>query len=219
MLSQLTVNSAGAFSGKLLLNGESYSLTGSFDATGSAGALVSRPDFKGGPVKVEMTLDRDSGQINGAVSGSGEDKWTSTLFAEAAATIQSSGEFELLLVPSANNGVPSGNGYLLLTNRFGQLTYAGALADGAPVGQTVPLGRLGDVPLFANLYGNTGLMLGWAGFSNEALQGETPLVWIKPATTAGPFADGFTNLLSMIAARRTKAQSNTNVSAPAVAPH
>jgi hypothetical protein len=202
MLSQLTVNPKGAYSGKLLLNGASYSLAGSFDMSGGASNLVARSAVSGGPVKVEMTLQWTDGQINGAVSGSGQDAWTSTLFAEAAATASTSGEYTLLLLPSTNAAadIPPGDGYLLLTNHLGQLAYSAALADGAAFSQAPPLGRLGDVPLFANLYGDTGLVLGWVGFTNGTLQAETPLAWIKPAARSGLFANGFTNLLSVIAA-------------------
>jgi hypothetical protein len=202
MLGQLTVYSTGAYSGKLLLNGASYPLAGSFDLSGGASNLVARSASQGGPVKVEMTLQWTTGQINGTVSGSGQDAWTSTLFAEAAATASTSGEYTLLLLPAANAtaAIPPGDGYILLTNHLGQLAYSGALADGTAFSQAPPLGRLGGVPLFANLYGDTGLVLGWVSFSDGTLQAETSLAWIKPHAVSGLFANGFTNLLSVVAA-------------------
>jgi hypothetical protein len=205
MLSQLTVNSTGAYSGKLLLSGASYSLAGSFDVSGRASNLVARSVSDGGPVKIEMTLQWTDGLINGAVSGSDHDAWTSTLFAEAAATASTSGQYTMLLLPGTNGDadIPPGDGYLLLTNHLGHLAYSAALADGAAFNQAPPLGRLGDVPLFANLYGDKGLVLGWVGFTNGTLQAETPLAWVKPPAPSGLFANGFTNLLSVIAASWT----------------
>ncbi len=202
MLSQLKVDPTGAYSGKLLLNGASYTLAGSFDLSGAASNRVTRSASRGGPVTVEMTLQWNTGQINGAVSSSGQDPWTSTLLAEAAATAPTSGEFTLLLLPSANaaGAIPPGDGYLLLTNHLGQLAFSGALADGTAVAQAPPLGRLGDVPVFANLYGDTGLLLGWLELTNETLQAETPLAWIRPPASSGLFDGGFTNPLSVIAA-------------------
>ncbi|HUD48964.1 MAG TPA: immunoglobulin domain-containing protein [Candidatus Baltobacteraceae bacterium] len=202
MLSQLTVNSKGAYSGKLLLDGASYSLGGSFDVSGGASNYIVRSASRGGPVTVEMTLQWTTGQINGAVSGSGPDAWTSALFAEAAATASSSGEYTLLLLPTNNaaSEIPPGDGYLLLTNHLGHMTVSGALADGTDVNQATSLGRMGDVPLFANLYSDTGLLLGWVGFTNGTIQAETPLTWIRPSARPGLFADGFTNRLSLVAA-------------------
>jgi hypothetical protein len=149
-----------------------------------------------------MTLQWTTGQINGAVSGSGPDAWTSALFAEAAATASSSGEYTLLLLPTNNaaSEIPPGDGYLLLTNHLGHMTVSGALADGTDVNQATSLGRMGDVPLFANLYSDTGLLLGWVGFTNGTIQAETPLTWIRPSARPGLFADGFTNRLSLVAA-------------------
>ncbi len=51
-----------------------------------------------------------------------------------------------------------------------------------------------------NLYGNTGLMLGWLAFTNGTFQAEAaPLACtIKPRSNSGLFAGGFTNLLSVI---------------------
>jgi hypothetical protein len=201
MLSQLKIESTGVYSGKLLLNGASNSLAGSFNASGVASNQVARSASAGGPVTVEMTLQWTTGQINGRVSGSSPEPWTSTLFAEAAAASPVSGEYTLLLLPSTNAGaaIPPGDGYLLLTNHLGQLAFSGALADGSAVSQAPPLGRLGGVPVFVNLYSHTGLLLGWLALTNGEIEPETQMVWIKPSASSGLFASGFTNPLTVIA--------------------
>jgi hypothetical protein len=199
MLSQLTVNNSGAYSGKLWLDGSNYSVAGKFDASGVASSLIARPAEDGGPVKVLMALQETNAQIRGVVSGSGPGTWTSTLFAVAAGTNADSSEHMLLLLPSTNANVtmPQGGGYLLLTNHLGQLVYRGLLADATAFSQATSVSRFGDAPLFANLYGNTGLLLGWIGLSNGTIQAETPLAWIKLPSASGPYPAGFTNLLSV----------------------
>ena len=84
MLSQLTIDPTSAYSGKLLLNGETFTLSGQFNTDGNATNLVARANSKGGPVKAQLSLHPDSSQIRGTVSGSNPKPWTSTLFAEAS---------------------------------------------------------------------------------------------------------------------------------------
>jgi hypothetical protein len=61
------------------------------------------------------------------------------------------------------------------------------------------LGRLGDVPVFENLYSDTGLLLGWLTFTNGTVQANMPLAWIKPVSHSGLYPSGFTNLLIVVA--------------------
>jgi hypothetical protein len=91
--------------------------------------------------------------------------------------------------------IPPGFGYMLITNHNGSVTVRGALADGTAFNQTPPLGVLGNVPVYANLYGNGGLLLGWLGLSNSTVEAETSMAWIKPAARTGIYAEGFTNYL------------------------
>jgi hypothetical protein len=185
MVNALTVNSQGGYSAKVSLNGVTYNLSGAFDASGYATKAINSKST------LSMTLDWTGGQINGAVSGPG---WTSTLYAEVDATSPTSGEYTLLLKPASSNtvgNVPPGCGYLLLTNHLGHLVFSGALPGGVAIAPAPVLGRLGDVPIFQNLYGNTGLILGWLTFTNGTIEA-SPLTWIKPT------ANGFTNLLSVV---------------------
>ena len=105
----------------------------------------------------------------------------------------SAAEYTALILPS---GTPPGYGYLLITNRAGMVTLSGALADGTSFSQTVPLSGAGDLPLYGNLYGGTGLLLGWVGLEGGALTGN--LTWVKPASrTSAIYASGFTNLVAV----------------------
>lgn len=179
---------------KLLFDGGTYNFSGSFDTSGNAVKMIAA---KGGSVTLTMALDWTSGQINGAVSGSG---WSSPLYAEAASRTSVSGDYTLLLEPESTNATV-GDGYLLLTNHLGDAVFSGALADGSSISVSSKVGRLGDVPLFQNLYGKAGLVLGWLTFSNGTVEA-TPLTWIKASET------GFTNSLSVAASGWTNPPAN-----------
>ncbi|HEX3720587.1 MAG TPA: choice-of-anchor tandem repeat GloVer-containing protein [Verrucomicrobiae bacterium] len=200
MLSPLTLGPKGAYTARLLLDGGVYTFSGSFDSSGNATKVIATK--KQGPITVAMTLDW-TGQINGSVSGS---NWSSTLTAEAVAKTWLSGRYTMLLESASTNttgDVPPGDGYLLLTNHLGHLVLSGALADGAAVSVAPPLGRFGDVPIFENLYGATGLIFGWLTLSNDTndtIQA-TPLTWIKPS------AKGFTTVLSVAASTWTNSSA------------
>jgi hypothetical protein len=201
MLKNLKIGPTGTYSGSLLLDGGTYSLSSSFNTSCYASNYVSRSKTQGGPLAVEMTLDWASGEITGSVSnldtGGG---WFSPLEAEKAdaSSPPSSAQYTVLLIPGTNavGEIPRGFGYMLITNHNGTVTLSGALADGTAFNQTPPLGVLGDVPVYASLYGNTGLVLGWLGLSNGTVQAETSMAWIKPAVRSGTYyKEGFTNNL------------------------
>ncbi|MGA2174814.1 MAG: immunoglobulin domain-containing protein [Verrucomicrobiota bacterium] len=198
MLSHLSVNSRGVYSGRLLLDGSAYALNGGFALSGSASNRIPRSAARGGPVTVQMMLQWTNDEITGTVSGTKEMEWTAALTAELAEASSSPAEYTMLLAPPANAaGIPPGFGYALLTNHDGHLTLSGRLADGAAFSQSVPISPSGYVPIYASLYGNAGLLLGWINLAGGAPQGETNLVWIKPAGRPGIYANGFTNSLSV----------------------
>jgi hypothetical protein len=201
MVSHLVLGVVGAYSGRLLLDGAAYGLSGVFNIFGQATNRINRAVSRGGPVTVTMAVDWTNSQITGAVVVTNASGWKSALdLEEGAAPLAVSGEYTMLLQSTNAVGtVPPGDGYILVTNRLGNLTLTGALPDGSTFSQSVPVGKLGDVPVFANLYGHTGLLLGWIFFnsSNGAPQSDTNLVWIKPARRSGLFAGGFTNSLAV----------------------
>jgi len=213
MLSGLTVNTSGVYSGTLLLKGASLTLApGSFDTSGHAINRVPRAAAQGGPVTVEMFLQWGDGLISGSVSGEDQGGWTNTLDAEKAAASSPSSAYTVLLGPQTNAvaEIPPGSGYMLITNHNGSVTLSGAVADGATFSQTVPLGVSSDVPVFyGKFYGNTGLLLGWLGLSNGTVEAETPMAWIRPAAWSGLYTNGFTNLLSVTGSGWTNPPSGT----------
>jgi hypothetical protein len=93
-------------------------------------------------------------------------------------------------------GASSDYGCMLMTNCGSTLALSVRLADGTSFSQAVPLSATGDLPVYGNLYGGRGLLLGWIGLQSGSLSGN--LAWIKPASrSAGVYANGFTNLISV----------------------
>jgi len=199
MLKNLTMGSTGTYTADLLLDGATYPLTGSFNSSGYASNYVKRTTAQGGPLAVEMTLDWTGGEISGSVSNLDPGGWVSLLDAEKSAAPAPSAEYTVLLGPGTNaqGDIPPGFGYMLITNHNGSVTLSGGLADGTAFNQTTPLGVLGGVPVYANLYSKAGLLLGWLGLSNGAVVAETSMAWIKPAARTGIYTEGFTNYLSV----------------------
>ncbi len=158
---------------------------------------MNRPPKQGGQLILKMALNWNDSppNITGAVSGTNGGAWAASLTNELAARVAGSAEYTALLLP---DGTPPGFGYLLITNHAGAVTLSGALADGTSFSQTVPLSGAGDVPIYGNLYSNTGLLLGWIGFESGSPAGT--LSWVKPASGAmghsvGRYTNGFTNLV------------------------
>jgi hypothetical protein len=74
---------------------------------------------------------------------------------------------------------------------------SGALADGAAFSQTVSVVGDGDVPFYASLYSNTGLLLGWLNLNGGLTA--TNLWWIKPpSSSTEPYTNGFTNIVTNV---------------------
>jgi hypothetical protein len=183
----LTLTAKGTFTAKLLLAGETYPFSGSFSSDGSASNSVSVSKSN----RLTILLGFDSGGLDilsGQVSGA---SWTANLTAEMARKESSSAEYTALL---SQRTTPPGYGYLLITNHTGTVTLSGTLADGTSFSQAVPLSGPGDLPVYGNLYGGTGLLLGWLGLESGSPAGQ--LTWIKPASrSTALYTNGFTNLV------------------------
>jgi hypothetical protein len=192
MLSGLVVTASGSYSGKLLIGGTTNAITGVFNGSRQASNHVQRTAQQGGPLTLEMTLNWNDSppDISGTVCGANGGAWVANLTAELAAKESSSAEYTALLLPA---GTPSGYGYLLITNHAGVVTLSGAMADGTPFSQAVHLSGAGDVPVYGNLYGGTGLLLGWIGLESGSPAGN--LTWIRKASRSSVrYGSGFTNL-------------------------
>jgi hypothetical protein len=198
MLNNLVLGEKGSFSGRLLLAGGSYALSGAFDAFGHlTNHVVSRTAKLGGPLILDMDLDTNgSGIITGAVSNA---SWPTNayLWASLASTAPGTTNYTMLMAPPTNAEGPSGDGYTLITDRAGKVTLTGGLADGTTFSQSVPASQSNDVPVYVSLYGKTGFLFGWLNLTNlTGTNAVDDLVWIKetPARPSLLFPDGFTNM-------------------------
>jgi hypothetical protein len=204
MLDNLVVGKQGAFSGKLLLAGGSYSLSGSFDAFGHVtNHSVARSAALGGPLIIDMDLDTNgAGIITGTVSNAA---WPTNayLWAGLAAVTLGTTNYTLLMAPPAsaptNMAIPTGYGYASLVDHGGTVTLGGGLADGTTFSQSVPASPSNNVPVYVSLYSKTGFLFGWLNLTNlDNTNAPYDLMWIKgtPAHPTLLFPDGFTNLLA-----------------------
>jgi hypothetical protein len=197
MLYHLVLTNDGTYSGKLLLGATNYLLAGRFSFSGQAtNSFGTNP--AGGPLVVEMTLETVPAKIIvGTVSSN---SWRANLTAELGVTSLSE-EYTLLFPTSSSDttNTPPGDGYALVTNHAGMVTLTGAMADGTAFNETVPESQSGDIPIYASLYSNTGVLIGWVNLAN--LQAGAPtntLTWIKePSKAAVLYPGGFTNTLSV----------------------
>jgi archaellum component FlaG (FlaF/FlaG flagellin family) len=207
MLRGLDVTASGTYSGKLLTGGANYAISGGFDGSGQASNEVQRTAKQGGPLTLVMTLHWNDSppNISGTVSGS-NGAWMANLTNELALKEgSSSAEYTACMLP---DGTPPGYGYMLITNHEGTFTLSVTLADGTSFSQAVPLSGAGDLPVYGNLYGGTGLLLGWIGLQSGSLSGN--LTWIKPASRSTVFyTNGFTNLVLVQGSPWTSPSPNT----------
>jgi hypothetical protein len=196
LLQGLLLATNGTFSGKLLQAATTYNLTGRFDVSGRFSTNLGPASAPGGVLKVNLMVDRVARQIVGTVSNT---LWNASLTAEPAGTNLPSAQYTVLLAPAAGApaNAPPGEGFAQATNHLGMVAFSGKLADGTVFTPAAAESPNGDVPVYASLYGNTGLLFGWINVANlgAAAPGNT-LVWIKKASRATAFyTNGFTNTL------------------------
>lgn len=194
----LSATGHGAYSGKLLLAGGSYALSGAFDLSGDAEEIVPLSGDSSLTVAMHLDLAAANEQLTGSVSENATNGWTSDLVADRAifgktnpATIYA-GKYTLIIPPGSN--APGGYSYATLDNSMaGVVTLSGSLADNTPISQSVPISTNGNIPLYVSLYSHKGLLTGWLTLTDQtgnqpaqAVAG-TGVAWIKPGAT------GFTN--------------------------
>ncbi|HEV7928425.1 MAG TPA: hypothetical protein VGR14_23935, partial [Verrucomicrobiae bacterium] len=200
LLNHLNVSSLGAYSGQLSIGGQNYSVSGGFNVAGQASLTVSQIDHRG-PFLLEMALNWNTVpcQLSGSVSGTNGGSWTADLEAELASRNLQSGAYTMLIPPQADGAgsSPAGYGYAAINNHDSMVTLSGALADGTSFNQTVAVSQTGDLPVYANLYNHTGLLLGWINVANGSPAGS--LAWIRKSSTTSPaYPNGFSNNIQVL---------------------
>jgi uncharacterized repeat protein (TIGR03803 family) len=203
LIRNLVIGTSGSYSGQVVIKGAPIGFTGSFAVSPEQSTpTVARPANQGGPLVLSMTLN--SNEVTGTVSGTNDGGWTSPFHAEQTMN-PGSAQYTLLVPPGSNapSACPPGYGYALVTNHDGVATISGALADGATVSESVPIvGATGDLPFYASLYGNTGLIIGWLNRS-DGFTG-TNVWWVAPASVSTLYPTGFTNNFAILGSLWTK---------------
>lgn len=197
MLKDLSVTSKGIYSGSLLINGATHALTGAFNLNLQASNAIANKGSEGSlEVTMILTLNNSSPQLNGTISNAG---WlSSNLTADLATNTPLFPAYTMLIPPDASSAsAPIGFGYALITGIAAtartpaSVKITGALADGTVFSQSVPVSLDSYAPVYANLYGNHGLLLGWINLTNA---GWSSLVWVHPPVSSGLFTKAFTNI-------------------------
>jgi hypothetical protein len=178
----------GTFSARLQQGAKRSSFTGQFDLAGNATNSVKRSGTNN--VIVEL-LRRSPGaeQITGRILDT-NGAWEAALIADRASfdartnpATNFASRYTLLLPGSTNPPAePAGDGAGSFTvDAGGRVRFAGALADGSPMAQKVPLSRHGAWPFYASLYGGRGSALGWIMITNSDQPDLGGLVsWSRP---------------------------------------
>jgi hypothetical protein len=209
---KLDITSKGAYTGKVFIDGQSHSIAGAFTPYGQASTAVARSSGAGGPLLLDLTLSTWpdlSSVVSGAVYGTNHGTpWAAdNLIADQATNVVPSSAYTMLVLPDANNAPPTnspgGDSYLLITNSAGSARKPGAggakitggLADGTTFSQSTHASADGYVPVYANLYSNKGLVMGWINLVSSNAAG-VGLTWIHPPETKGIYKSGFTNVAS-----------------------
>jgi autotransporter-associated beta strand protein len=199
----LTVKESGAFSGKLLCDGDTLSFSSQFNLLGEAHPTLGRTNKSLLTLHLQVDTTNGSDTVTGRVS---DGVWTAEFNGDRAIfnatnTAPLGGLYTLTIPGSTNSPAPAGHGYALITlSSNGSIKLAGALADGAPLSQIVPVSRDGQWPVYMPLYAGRGSLLGWLHVddSPSRLLGGS-LSWIKMAGVPNsPYPAGFTNLVEAI---------------------
>jgi plastocyanin len=173
----LQLAGAGAFSGKLMLNGNAHSFRGQFDPEGRAALVVPRRGRA--PLAFVMALDFDRGVISGSGSDGGADL---TLRAEGRAPgdlIPMAASPFKLRGRSGREGETLAEGVITLGSN-GAVRLAGRFADGRAFSLASAVVRGGEVPVYVHAGRPGETLFGWL---RHAADEEAPirgsLLWLQ----------------------------------------
>ncbi len=187
-LGNCVVAASGAFSATAYINGVSSPFTGAFDGSGNATATIPLAASGLSDLTAVLCLDLINGtqQLTGSISSTASgNAWSAPLLAELAtnACPQLAG-ISILLSPGLSANSPTNNGSAIGLVSGGVLTLSGSLGDTTAFSQNVPISRNGNVPIYASLYTNGGLVAGWINVGGGAVTGN--LAWIRPGGVLQP---------------------------------
>lgn len=179
---KLTVGALGSFSGKILLNGTTFSLSGMFDRQGAATGMIPRGTNSPLTLGFHLDLTNVTDEIQGEVSTG---TWTAALsgdrnvFSKARPASQAGQRpFFLKLPDSGTNFVVKG---LSKISALGTTQVTGKLKDGRTFSVASTVTKNGDSPLYVSLNKTEG-MIGWMNFPSTSPTTEGSVYWSKVST-------------------------------------
>ncbi|HWD20898.1 MAG TPA: hypothetical protein VHB20_16650 [Verrucomicrobiae bacterium] len=195
----VTVTSAGTFSGGIWFNGAPRSIAGRFQADGS---------FTGtfGAWQITLQVDITSGtdQVTGSIS---DGNVTSSISADrlvwnARSNPAPAGRFTAWIQPDTNQGdSPQGYGYAYVTiATSGLVTTSGRLADGAPFVETAYLSKNMTWPLYVAVSGAREVIAGEITLEqSEGGDFDGAISWFRSGINgAAYYPNGFSAQISLL---------------------
>ena len=187
-----SLTTGGTYSGRVQMAGGSASFSGKMSLQCRATNLIK--------IKTNyftLVLQAGSGSQAGQMSGYMTDgTWVSPLLGDRANfnaktnPAPQAGTYTMMIHGTANDAfLPAGHSFGYVTVSSGGIAkFAGTLADGTKITQSVSLSPDGLWPLFVPLYSGKGLMTSWQTFETQAdTDFDGDLVWIKLANPAVKF--------------------------------
>lgn len=188
----LSVTSAGKYSGTLQMAAGKYPFSGQFGTFCQATNYISQK--KANELVLSFSLG-SSNQVLGSVSNA---TWTANLYGERNGFLPtnyglSPGKYTMMIrgIRIPTNSLGHSFGTLTLSSA-GLLRFGGTLADGTKLSQSASVSEYGNWPLFVPLYSGQGLVISWIALTNSA-SGDLggTLNWIKPPGAKSLYQDGF----------------------------
>ncbi len=212
----LTTSTNGLYSGKMVIRGETISMTGALDMAGRSSIHARRKD--GGLLYLDLVLSRSEaggselrGQLRDAQGLQLAIEARAPFFTARRRAHHEAGVYHVAMgIPGETayqDGVnPSAYSYLTCTvDTLGRATVVGRLSDGSPVTQSSLMAEVGTVLLHQPLYGGQGALNGRlivdAYAESDEFRGQVyaALGWLRPANVPGGlYPAGFsTNLYNI----------------------
>jgi hypothetical protein len=214
---KLSTTTKSSYSGKLQLQGKSYSFSGKLDAFGRGSNSIPRKADSPIVVLFDCGASNSSAAVIGSVSAA---NWLASasadrmIFNSRTNPAPWAGTYTLVL-PGQNYG-PDSLGHSFGTIKVttsGTVSFAGSLADGTRASQASWLSKDGMWPFYSSLYSGKGLLMSWLAVTSAPtnVPDITGLAsWIKSADPKALFyPEGFTNQCYSAGSIYIKPSTNT----------
>jgi hypothetical protein len=183
----LTVGKTGNFTATIYFDGQTYNISGAFNADG--GYSVTLQPTSPNATTITLSLD-GTGKTTGSIgSTAAAGNITGAVLATTAGNL--AGKYTLLFPVAAGPTSPQGIGYGSATvESSGKIRLTGVLGDGTPFTVSSRLTIAGTWPLYTKLYAHKGVLIGTLTFETESGTSDLdgPLFWYKPVSTPEAFS-------------------------------